>query len=49
MISTEILQAVPASWSWRVHSWLRHSGNGPNWFKLIHETVHQIGLQIVVP
>jgi hypothetical protein len=46
-VSTEILQVLSASWSWRVRSWLRRFGNGSNQFKLNHETVHQIGLQIV--
>jgi hypothetical protein len=44
----QVLQVLSASWSWQVHSWLRHPGNGSNQIKLIHETVHQIDLQIVV-
>ncbi len=51
MISMKILQVLVlrASWSRRVHSWLRRSGNGSNQLKSNHETVHQMGLQMVVP
>jgi len=45
----QILQILRASWSRRVHSWLRRSGNGSNQLKSNHETVHQMGLQMVVP
>ena len=45
----QVLQILRASWSRRVHSWLRRSGNGSNQLKSNHETVHQMGLQIVVP
>jgi len=45
----QILQILRASWSWRMHSWLRRSGNGSNQLKSSHETVHQMALQIVVP